>query len=71
MLLHLNIYGFNSRYAGKIHHKPKVLQTNYYGVSIPAMRVRYIYSEYIYMHGHQVSIPAMRVRYIVVPCLSE
>ena len=55
---------FNSRYAGKIHRKvPAFLQNDW--VSIPAMRVRYIFVAQAFDCVIKVSIPAMRVRYIM------
>ena len=57
--------GFNSRYAGKIHHgawwEVQIVTEG----SIPAMRVRYIVKHTVQVCcGFSGSIPAMRVRYI-------
>ena len=55
---------FNSRYAGKIHHRTRHRRATRYWVSIPAMRVRYIHGDSLQKQVFAVSIPAMRVRYI-------
>ena len=42
---------FNSRYAGKIHPDNAAREEKYSGVSIPAMRVRYIWTRPIVVIG--------------------
>ena len=55
---------FNSRSAGKIHWAAIDRHARRAGVSIPAVRVRYI-ETYVVMEATKVvSIPAVRVRYI-------
>ena len=55
---------FNSRSAGKIHWAAIDRHARRAGVSIPAVRVRYIYIGPEMEDANGVSIPAVRVRYI-------